>query len=147
MTSQIVKVRENIKPAYTSQFGTLAIHGISFADDPAEFEYHSKSDKCKLKVGETISYIVTTDKKGNAKIKLEQAPPSTSAASPAPQHRPTSVPQNIAPGAHPEQIVAVGRSATWLAVFSAICTLKSGTATKLDDVIAATDTTYLKVSQ
>jgi len=74
MESKIVKVRENIKASYTSKYGTLFVHGITLEINPTEYEYHSKENSCKKKVGEVVHYSLAADKQGNQKIKFEKAP-------------------------------------------------------------------------
>lgn len=46
METKVVKqVRECIKN-YQGKDGKIYVHGITLADDPQEWEYHSKTDKC-----------------------------------------------------------------------------------------------------
>lgn len=137
MTGKISKIRENIKKSYTSKGGELFVHGVSLENDTTEYESHQKGSTSRLKVGDNINYEIATDKYGNQKIKIIQDR-LVAGSDPMPPQR--MLPRETLP-------VSISPSnLLWLNVFGSICALKSGTATKLEDVIAGTDVIVKKLT-
>lgn len=116
-TAKVIKVRENIKKGYESRGGFLYKHGLIFENDPIEYEYHSKSESCKVQPGDVKTFDITEDAQKNKKVKFVDAPPGqavqvspqTSGFSPAPLQ-----------GNH----TVSSKQDNWLSVFRSLCIAK-----------------------
>lgn len=131
----IQKTRENIKPSYQFKNMTYYVHGLTL--NGVEYEYHSKTNNCRYNANSTIWYeSVTVDKQGNQKLKGVTDKDPNGGQAPSTQ-------QNMSQGG--QQLIATGislpnvKNALWLQVFSALCTLKSGTSTKAEEIVQVTD--------
>jgi hypothetical protein len=140
MSGHVVEIRSNIKPSYTTANGTFFVHGVTLDGSQNEYEYHSKSDRPdKVKQGTSIDYTTSKDAKGNLRIKLVAAPYGARGAS-----TPARSQQTQAPAYTPPPGFSGPDRVTWLQVFTAICTLQSGTGKELAAVIKATDVVIQK---
>lgn len=134
-TAVLEKTRENIKKSYKSSFGELFIHGLTI--NGVEYEYHAKSNTLAMRPGQTIWYEgLETDKQGNPKIKKPTTKQPEGWTAPP-------VPSPSTPTQDRQVVSADNGKGDWLRVFSALCTLKSGTQASLDEsvdkIVAATD--------
>lgn len=74
MQGKVSKIRENIKPPYDSKYGTLYVHGVNLENDPVDYEVHQQTQTlAKIELGKTYDFDVTEDKRGNKKLKIQQA--------------------------------------------------------------------------
>ncbi len=125
MIGIIQNPKSNVKKEYTSAHGTFFVHAVTI--EGVEYESHQKTNVNKYKGGETVEYEVKQDQKGNKKVSTKpvEAP---AASTSTPISSVTPVPS----GSH------AAFNQVWLQVFAALCTLKAGTPTTLEQVTEKT---------